>query len=322
MSRTNGTEGSDGVGGSIRGLAIVATAMMYIVMLMGALVTTTGSGQGCGANWPLCKGTFMPEWDYEAIIEFSHRAVTGVAGIAVTAVALWAWYRLRHRPHITWLAGLAVGVLLLQSGLGAAAVLWPQPKWLLAAHFGISLICFAAVLLLGMRIYQAGTGAEPAPVEPVLKRWVWTVTLFAYGVIYLGALVRHLHASLACLGWPLCNGELLPPLYGPVGANVLHRIAAALLVIMVIRLALMVRRMAPGRTDLRVASTLALYLILAQVVSGAIMALGTFNLLTQMLHSAIVTAFWGALTYLSLQVYPIPAGRPDPGGYSRPATTP
>lgn len=301
---------SRSVSRSMKGLAIVATALMYVVLLMGALVTTTGSGQGCGANWPLCQGTFMPEWDYEAIIEFSHRAVTGVAGMAVTGAALWAWYRLRTRPHITWLASLAVGVLVLQSGLGAAAVLWPQPKWMLAAHFGISLICFSAVLLLGVRISQSQTGSEPAPVEPIIKRWVWLVTLFSYGVIYLGALVRHLQASLACKGWPLCNGELLPTLYGPVGANVVHRIGAALLVLMVIRMALMIRRMAPDRRDLMLGSHLAVILILAQVASGAIMALGIFNLLTQMLHSAIVTAFWGALTYLSLQVYPVPERRP------------
>lgn len=300
-----GESRGDQMSRSLKALAIAATGIMYVVLLMGALVTTSGSADGCGASWPLCKGTFMPDWDYEAVIEFSHRAVSGGAGLIVIWLAVWAWRALPGRRAVGWLGAISVGTIIFQGLLGAAAVVWPQPKAVLALHFGISLVCFSAVLLLAVLIFRAEQPEESAPVDPQLRNWVWNVTLFTYAVVYMGAYVRHRGASLGCYGWPLCNGELVPSLYGEAGVSFLHRVGAALAVLMVIRLAVMARRLAAGRKDLQFGANLALALILLQVVSGAIMAVGHFNLLTQMLHSAIVTAFWGALSYLCLQVLPV-----------------
>jgi heme a synthase len=285
---------------ALRGLAALTTVVMFVVLLMGALVTNTGSGDGCGAHWPLCHGTFMPDWDYEAMIEFSHRAVSGVAGMLVLALAVWVWLALPKRPQVRWLAVGSLFLVCLQGALGAMAVIWPQPKAVLALHFGISLLCFSGTLLVWSLLGQEERPARTVP--PQLTRWVWTVAAFAYAVVYLGALVRHLKASLACLGWPLCNGQLIPTLYGLTGVHFIHRLAAALLTVMVIRTAFVVRRLAPDRRDLRVAADVAVGLVLAQVASGALMPLGYYNLLTQETHTGIVTLFWGALSYLCFHV--------------------
>src|SRR5256885_13689798 len=100
---------------------------MLLVLVMGATVTDTGSAQGCGRSWPLCRGQFIPEFAVSTFIEFSHRAVTGVEGVLIVllAAAALALYG-RERP-IQVLAPLMVGSLLLQAGVGAAAVLWPPP---------------------------------------------------------------------------------------------------------------------------------------------------------------------------------------------------
>lgn len=242
----------------LKTLAVVTAGVIYLVLQMGALVTNTGSADGCGESWPLCKGTWMPDWDYAAIVEFSHRGVAGLSGLLV-----------------------------------------------LALHFGISLLCFSAVLLVALLLVR-GSAAPGPPVEGSLRRWVWVVAVFAYGVIYLGAYVRHGRASLACFGWPLCNGELVPPLYGPAGANFAHRLGAGLVILLVVRLFLMAR--VCGRPALRRLSALAVLLVLMQAASGAVIAQGHFNLLTQMMHTAIVTLFWGALSCLCLAVAP-PVGR-------------
>lgn len=284
-------------------LSVSTTLIMFIMLLMGALVTNTGSGMGCGASWPLCKGTFMPDWDYKAIIEFSHRAVSGVGGLMTLILAAWVWRVFPERPLIRWLSLTALFCVILQGGLGAAAVLWPQPKGVLALHFGISLVCFAGVLLVSTLLFTE-EGTRPAPVPPALRRWVWWVVVFTYGVVYLGAYVRHLQATPACVGWPLCNGELVPTLYGPVGANFAHRVAAALAVVLVARTAWLVRRSAIGHPDLRRAADAALILILLQMISGAAFGLGYINLPTQMIHTALITLFWGAASYLCLRVLP------------------
>lgn len=281
---------------------MLTTGVMFLVVLMGAWVTTTASGDGCGAHWPLCKGTFMPDWDYPAIVEFSHRAVAGLAGLMSVTLLLWIIIAL---PGQTLLRRLAAGTFFfvsVQGALGAAAVLWPQPKLVLALHFGISLMCFALALLVTVELYR--DPAQPkADAPPAFRSLVWGAAIYAYLVIYLGAYVRHLGAAMACTGWPLCNGQLWPSLYGPVGANFAHRLGAALAVVVVLRLWWLTRGTA-GRSDLRRGANLALVLILAQVVSGALFPLGFYNLLTQMLHTGLIAAFWGVLSYLCFQVLP------------------
>lgn len=296
---------------SLKLIAVLASLSTYLVLLMGALVTNTGSGKGCGATWPLCNGSFLPAFDYKTIIEYSHRAVTGAAGILVVVLAVWAWLALRQNRTVKWLAAAALVTLVLQSFLGAAAALWTQPKAVLALHFGISLICFGAVLLLAVLVFQADRPQPTAPADPFLQRWVWQVTIYSYVVVYLGAYVRHIGASFACMGWPLCNGYVFPPLDAAVGASFIHRVAAALLAVLVLRMALMARRSAAQRPDLARAAYAALALILAQSASGALFPLGYLNIATQMLHSAIITAYWGVLAYMNLQMM-APTAEPAP----------
>ena len=59
-----------------------AKAGLYLSIasiLAGAFVRATGSGDGCGATWPTCKGKIIPALsDTSELIEFSHRSVSGV----------------------------------------------------------------------------------------------------------------------------------------------------------------------------------------------------------------------------------------------------
>src|SRR5579863_9509324 len=79
-----------------RVIAVVASVGMFLVLGMGTLVTNTGSQFGCGNDWPLCKGKFIPEFTLATAIEFSHRAVVGFETLLVLAMAvaiLYYWQR-------------------------------------------------------------------------------------------------------------------------------------------------------------------------------------------------------------------------------------
>src|SRR5699024_3462168 len=134
---------------TLKWLSVVATLGMTFVLIGGALVTKTGSGMGCGASFPLCKGQLFPsEIDPELIIELSHRLVTGIVGIAVILLAVLAWKHIGHIREVKFLIVLSVLFLFLQAAIGAAAVLWGQSDFVLATHFGISLVAFTAIFLL------------------------------------------------------------------------------------------------------------------------------------------------------------------------------
>src|SRR4030081_166433 len=133
----------------LRWLAAATTCGMFLVLVMGAAVTNTGSAEGCGRSWPLCNGQFVPEFTVATAIEYSHRAVTGVEGVLVVALTVAMLARWRADREVVVLAALMLGTLLLQAGLGAGAVLMPQSPFMLATHFGVSLIAFASTFQIG-----------------------------------------------------------------------------------------------------------------------------------------------------------------------------
>src|SRR5712692_6589305 len=67
-------------------------AWNVLVVLWGAFVRATGSGAGCGNHWPTCNGVVLPPSpSVHTLIEFTHRATSGIALIAVVVLIVWAW---------------------------------------------------------------------------------------------------------------------------------------------------------------------------------------------------------------------------------------
>ncbi len=94
------------------------------VILWGALVRATGSGAGCGRHWPQCNGTVIPEDPSTAtLIEFTHRATSGIALLLV--VALWWWSRRRYPAghRVRSAASVALVLIVIEALIGAGLVL-------------------------------------------------------------------------------------------------------------------------------------------------------------------------------------------------------
>jgi len=293
-----------------RWLAVVTAFGMFIVLVMGSTVTSTGSGAGCGTSWPLCNGRFIPEFAVSTAIEFSHRAVTGVEGILIVGTALGALAFWRRRFEIRVLVPLMLLFLVLQAALGALSVLYPD-WWgvdgILALHFGISLVAFASTLLVATTLFETDRGIDALRdrVVPTSIRWgAWLLALYTYGVVYLGAYVRHTNASLACLDWPLCQGSAFPGFTGPVGAVFSHRLSAVFLTFGTLALFAWCWRMRAVRPDLFRASGVAVVMLLGQSATGAAVVFSRLSLFSSLSHSAVVTLYFGALAYLCLGVLP------------------
>ena len=94
------------------------------VILWGAFVRATGSGAGCGAHWPLCNGEVVPRAPALAtMIEFTHRATSGLALLLVVALAAWV-FRERSKGHPARRAAVASVVFILaEAAVGAGLVL-------------------------------------------------------------------------------------------------------------------------------------------------------------------------------------------------------
>ncbi|MEI7025453.1 COX15/CtaA family protein [Paenibacillus sp. y28] len=306
----------------LKWLALLSSVGMFLVLLMGALVTKTESGRGCGDDWPLCNGRFVPAYTIESLIEYSHRFVTGIEGLIVLAVFIGVWAYVRDRWDARVHSAGALFFTIVQAILGAMAVVWPQSPPVLALHFGVSLMAVASTFLLVLALWNwqgvkgerpgLGISYRPLPGEARIssgQKWlVWVVTIYCYCVVYLGAYVRHTDSSGGCSGWPLCNGEVIPELSGASGVAFLHRLGALLLIVLLIVLFYRLNGTHAGISRISVWGVL---LGVLQILSGGLLVLsfGTdWYIFTSMLHSLLVTILFCILVYLCLAVYGLRKG--------------
>ncbi|CAN5522759.1 heme A synthase [soil metagenome] len=290
----------------VKRLTVIAAVGMFIVLIQGSLVTTTDSGEGCGQSWPLCNGRFVPGYAVETMIEYSHRFVVGIETILIVGAGVGAWVFWRRRTEIKVFAPVMVGFLVVQSLLGAAAVMWPQTPEILALHFGVSLIAFASVVLAAAFIYEQGRWdrLRDRPLPPNFRTVVYGLLGYTYLVVYWGAYVRHREASLACTDWPLCNGNIIPVLEGPVGIVFGHRVSALILMAGVFGMTMLASRARSSRPDLFWGSIVCSALILAQGVSGALVVWTRMDVFATLSHGMFVSLYFGVLCYLALHSLP------------------
>jgi len=96
-----------------------------IVILWGAYVRATGSGAGCGAHWPLCNGEVVPRApDTAMLVEFSHRATSGLALVAVVLLAVWTWRAVAAGHPARRAAVASLVFIVVEALLGAGLVLF------------------------------------------------------------------------------------------------------------------------------------------------------------------------------------------------------
>ncbi len=309
----------DGVAGKrlaklLRWLAVVASVGMCFVLLQGTLVTNSGSAAGCGNTWPLCHGEIIPEFSgvggAGTLIEFTHRAAVPIEStliILLSAGILWFWW---GRLEARILAPAMIFFLFLQALLGGLAVENPTSAGVLAAHFGISLLAFASIVLTAAFVIEVGRSESLRDnIMPASLRWfVRCCLVYTYVVVYLGAYVRHVGASLSCLDWPLCNGRVIPRFVGGVGTQFLHRAAAGILVLVLLALFLAVRHMRAARPDLYWGAAVSLVLVVLQALSGAIVVETRIAILSTLLHSFLISLLFATEAYLWLHTLRLPAG--------------
>lgn len=103
--------------------AWVFLAYLLAVILFGAWVRITHSGDGCGSHWPSCGGEVIPVSPSAAtLIEYTHRLTSGLCGLLVLALLGWAWRAYRTGPTTRLLAATLVFVLI-EGAIGAGLVL-------------------------------------------------------------------------------------------------------------------------------------------------------------------------------------------------------
>lgn len=299
-------------------LAILTLIGLFAVNIVGFVDTETGSALGCGHDWPLCNGTVIPHvWGIKTLIEFSHRALVGVVTVLLLLTSGLAWRLYRFWPEVKATIAIAVGFVFVQAALGALGVIYGDPAWFLAFHFGFSLLAFVGVLLLVVVLGQIGRSIQRIDARddevtviplrrPVPKgrftRGVWFTLIYMYVAMYFGAFVSSTGDGSGFRGWPFPTEVHSGSVFA---VDIVHRAVAVGLGVLVVYLFVLATRMRKEHFDLFVGSSLALVFVVLVAFSGAALiwtnhaALWAF-----LLHVSLITGLFGTLSYLGLQVIP------------------
>lgn len=285
----------------VQKIAIVAAVGMFIVLIMGATVTNTGSAEGCGRSWPLCHGEFKPAYTIQTAIELSHRAVTAVEGVIILAAAAGAIFYRRKQPGIYLFSFLMVFSTILQAGMGAAAVMWPQSPTILATHFGISLVCLASAYLLARLLHEPFDRNAPRAVRPVYpfptwyRRLAWFSIPATIVVSYVGAYMRHSGNELACYRWPGCTDGVLNTFDRHIAISLAHRTLAVGAMVMVGLLWYHARRWEADQPALARITRIGMIVVIAQSLVGGFVVLTRLDLWTTLAHAGLMALLFVCL---------------------------
>jgi heme a synthase len=141
---------------SLSSFAWFTLAYIVAVVLWGAYVRASGSGAGCGSHWPLCNGEFLPVTSRtQTLIEFTHRATSGLSLLLVATLLVWSWRRTAKGEWPRYSAVASAVLLLNEAILGAMLVVFEHVSMdrsasravLLSLHFGNTLLLVAALTL-------------------------------------------------------------------------------------------------------------------------------------------------------------------------------
>ncbi|HET8648688.1 MAG TPA: COX15/CtaA family protein, partial [Gemmatimonadales bacterium] len=297
----------------LRRLAWTGSALAFGLIVLGGVVRITGSGMGCGEHWPNCNGEWFPPLDLPTLIEISHRWVAALVSVAIIAVAAVAWKRHRHERSLVVPATLALVLLIIQVLLGAITVKLTLPPWVVITHLANAMILLAVLLVTALR---AGEPADQQRTPPrhAARPLVHLTAGLGFLVILFGAQTANFNAGLLCLGFPLCNGQLLPPANHLAGLHWTHRMLAFLFLGFTIVLVSRISRRGEteGWARVRTAAWWVLGLTVVQIGVAAAMILNLLPPALRVLHLLVGTAVWVSLVILEFRSSRAGDGSPEP----------
>jgi heme A synthase len=160
------------------------------VIAWGAYVRASGSGAGCGSHWPLCNGVILPRAArVETLIEFAHRASSGLAFLLVAGLMIWVWRVYLAGSRMRIVSALAMTFMVSEALVGAGLVLFEMVAdnvsiaraWWISAHLANTF------MLLGCLSLTAWWASGAVPIRLAAQGGqAWWLGFGLAGMLVLG----------------------------------------------------------------------------------------------------------------------------------------
>jgi heme a synthase len=209
-----------------RKLVFITWFLTLDLIMFGAFVRLTDSGLGC-PDWPGCYGKVTPIGAVadiraaeqvlpdgpvtmpKAWIEMIHRYVGALLGLMIIGIMVmaWRWRDIIGRNPV--LATVIFFAVCIQGAFGAWTVTLKLMPMIVTLHL------LGGMGLLALLTWLAAREKQHPPVSTQNQRykpWVALGLLLLFVQIALGGWVSTNYAALACMDFPTCGGQWIPPM--------------------------------------------------------------------------------------------------------------
>ncbi len=294
--------------------AWVVLAYNQCVIVFGAYVRATGSGAGCGSHWPLCNGQVIPRSPQNAtMIEFTHRATSGLTLLLIAALLIWVWRITQARNPLRWTSAFSLLLVLTEALIGAWLVLYglvtTNDSVARALFMMVHLVnTFLLLAFLALTSWWASTGI-PARVEGdgTIR---WFLGFAGLATLFLGA-----SGAVTALGDTLFppttladafRQDLSTTVHYLIRLRVYHPFIAAVTAVYLAAVSLLVKSRFPQR-PVHVLTNGLLVLFAVQIVLGVANVILLAPVWMQLLHLLASTLVWILLVLLGASIFGRPA---------------
>lgn len=303
---------------SFQRLAIVTTALTYLLIAVGGLVRASGAGLGC-PDWPRCFGSWVPpasaadlpaQFDRAQFnptlmwTEYLNRLLGVSVGFAILGTTVAAWRRHRREPRIVWPVVAALLLTGYEGWLGGRVVAHELAPWIVTAHMVVALVIVQLLLWATIESLR-GDDARPAPDAPARRQlgWItWATTALLLVQVGLGTQVRGRVDDL------LDAGAARVDVLGGVGdLDMLHRELAAVVALAVVGLWIRAWTRFTAHAMIQRTASAALAFVVLQILAGMVLAGASLPPPAQVTHLTVASLLLGALTSLALVAWRWPA---------------
>jgi heme A synthase len=290
--------------------AVAASALLVYtiaVVLWGAYVRATLSGDGCGAHWPLCNGVALPvEPSLKTIVELTHRVTSGLCWL--WTLLIWiAALRIFERGHATRsAAGWSLFFMSTEALVGAGLVLFrmvadnpstARAAWM-SAHLVNTFLLLSALTWMAFSSFQKDGARFPRDGRSRLLLAGSAAVVLLVGVSGAVAALGDTLFPASSLTEGLWE-DLSPTSHLFLRLRLWHPVIAILGSGYLIWLASVLLRRTPNRWVRRLALALGA-LVLIQIAVGLINIALLAPVAVQLIHLLIADVTWISLTLLAL----------------------
>ncbi|MBM3392321.1 MAG: hypothetical protein FJY34_10165 [Betaproteobacteria bacterium] len=288
----------------VRALALATCLLSLGVVGVSAYLRLSGAGLGCD-GWPGCYGSVLSgsvpaPWEGARLV---HRLVATSALLAGILLAWRCWRPQPLQPAARY-ATLLLALMLFLSVVG----IWSADPRLVVVNFinllgGLGLVSFSwrvAITSEPSRLVEQGRGGAPCRIAMAML----TLT------VLLGGLIGARYAAPACGTLPACEGVWWPALQGwaalnpfavlsgapepgeagGVALHLLHRYAALLAAVLLVGVALRLRKVPQARN----AALATLTFLLIEALLGVLTVVSGYSLWLAVAHNVGAAALLAA----------------------------